>query len=155
MNPAGPKESKRNRTTRVRTDDRETMMSEHELADRIAALMPRAKADLTELVAIPSVADPRQYPPEECRKAAQWVADAFTEAGLRDVHLAETPDGSAAVLGHRPPPPGAPTVLLYCHYDVQPPLDDDAWTSPPFTLTERDGRCATSSPTPTRAPRSS
>ncbi|MEU6852193.1 dipeptidase [Actinacidiphila alni] len=110
------------------------------LAARIAALMPRAKADLTELVAIPSVADPRQYPPEECRKAAQWVADAFTGAGLQDVHLARTPDGSHAVLGHRPPPPGAPTVLLYCHYDVQPPLDDDAWTSPPFTLTERDGR---------------
>ena len=111
-----------------------------ELASRIAELMPRAKADLTELVAIPSVADPRQYPPEECHKAAQWVADAFTEAGLRDVHLAETPDGSHAVIGHRPPPPGAPTVLLYCHYDVQPPLDDKAWTTPPFTLTERDGR---------------
>ncbi|WP_406124145.1 dipeptidase [Streptomyces sp. NBC_00989] len=111
-----------------------------ELASRIAGLMPRAQADLTELVAIPSVADPRQYPPEECHKAAQWVADAFTEAGLRDVHLAETPDGSHAVIGHRPPPPGAPTVLLYCHYDVQPPLDDKAWTTPPFTLTERDGR---------------
>ena len=111
-----------------------------DLAERIAALMPRAQADLAELVAIPSVADPRQYPPEECRRAAQWVADAFTEAGLRDVHLALTPDGSHAVLGHRPAPPGAPTVLLYCHYDVQPPLDDDAWTSPPFRLTERDGR---------------
>ena len=115
-------------------------MNEAELADRIAALMPRAQADLTELVSIPSVADPRQYPPEECKRAAQWVADAFTEAGLQDVRLAETPDGSHAVLGHRPAPPGAPTVLLYCHYDVQPPLDDAAWTSPPFTLTERDGR---------------
>ncbi|MFE1443041.1 dipeptidase [Streptomyces sp. NPDC058739] len=111
-----------------------------ELAEKIAELMPRAKEDLAELVAIPSVADPRQYPPEECRRAAQWVADAFAEAGLRDVHLAETPDGSHAVLGHRPPPPGAPTVLLYCHYDVQPPLDEAAWTTPPFTLTERDGR---------------
>ncbi|MFG3168279.1 dipeptidase [Streptomyces sp. NPDC048200] len=111
-----------------------------ELAQRIAGLMDRAKADLTELVSIPSVADPRQYPPEECHRAARWVADAFTEAGLRDVHLAETPDGSHAVVGHRPAPPGAPTVLLYCHYDVQPPLDDDAWTTPPFTLTERDGR---------------
>ncbi|MFC1401449.1 MULTISPECIES: dipeptidase [Streptacidiphilus] len=115
------------------------MMSD-DLAERIAALMPRAQADLAELVAIPSVADPRQYPPEECRRAAQWVADAFTEAGLHDVHLALTPDGSHAVLGHRPAPPGAPTVLLYCHYDVQPPLDEDAWTSPPFRLTERDGR---------------
>ncbi|MEU5663889.1 dipeptidase [Streptomyces longwoodensis] len=111
-----------------------------DLAARIAALMPRAKDDLAELVAIPSVADPRQYPPEECRRAAQWVADAFTAAGLHDVHLARTYDGSDAVLGHRPPPPGAPTVLLYCHYDVQPPLDDAAWTTEPFALTERDGR---------------
>ncbi|WP_030276349.1 dipeptidase [Streptomyces sp. NRRL B-24484] len=111
-----------------------------DLAGRITALMPRALADLAELVAIPSVADPRQYPPEHCRRAAEWVAAAFTDAGLHDVHLAETPDGSHAVIGHRPPPPGAPTVLLYCHYDVQPPLDDAAWTSPPFELTERDGR---------------
>ncbi|WP_329495603.1 dipeptidase [Kitasatospora herbaricolor] len=110
------------------------------LARRIDELMPRAKSDLARLVAIPSVADPRQYPPERCREAAEWVAAAFTEAGLQDVHLEETPDGSHAVIGHRPPPPGAPTVLLYCHYDVQPALDDAAWTSPPFELTERDGR---------------
>ncbi|WP_330241992.1 dipeptidase [Streptomyces sp. NBC_00525] len=115
-------------------------MATDALAGRIADLMSRARTDLTELVAIPSVADPRQYPPEECVRAARWVADAFTEAGLRDVRLVETPDGSDAVMGHRPAPPGAPTVLLYCHYDVQPPLDDDAWTTPPFTLTERDGR---------------
>ncbi|MFH8254222.1 dipeptidase [Streptomyces roseolus] len=118
-----------------------TTSRETELGARIAAAMTRAKSDLAELVAIPSVADPRQYPPEECHRAAQWVADAFGEAGLHDVHLAETPDGSSAVIGHRPPPPGAPTVLLYCHYDVQPPLDDAAWKTPPFTLTEReDGR---------------
>ncbi|GGW79611.1 dipeptidase [Streptomyces galilaeus] len=110
------------------------------LADTIAALMPRAKSDLAELVAIPSVADPRQQPPEECHRAAQWIADAFSEAGLSGVRLVETPDGSHAVLGHHPPPPGAPTVLLYCHYDVQPPLDEAAWASPPFALTERDGR---------------
>ncbi|MEU9859934.1 dipeptidase [Streptomyces sp. NPDC047971] len=115
-------------------------MADDGLAARISDLMARAKADLTELVGIPSVADPRQYPPEECRRAARWVADAFAAAGLSDVRLVETPDGSQAVLGHRPPPPGAPTVLLYCHYDVQPPLDDAAWTTPPFTLTERDGR---------------
>lgn len=90
------------------------------LAERIDALMPRAKSDLAELVAIRSVADPRQFPPEECERAARWVADAFTEAGLIDVRLEETPDGSHAVLGHRPGPEGSPTVLLYCHYDVQP-----------------------------------
>ena len=111
-----------------------------QLAARIAALMPRAKSDLAELVAIPSVADPRQYPPERCVEAARWVADAFAGAGLGNVRLAETPDGSHAVLGERPGPPGAPTVLLYSHYDVQPPLGDEKWASPPFELTERDGR---------------
>ncbi|MFJ5776492.1 dipeptidase [Streptomyces sp. NPDC093094] len=109
-----------------------------ELTARISASMYRARRDLAELVAVPSVADPRQYPPAECRRAAQWVADAVAEAGLHDVHLVETPDGSHAVLGHRPAPPGAPTVLLYCHYDVQPPLDEAAWRTPPFTLTEGD-----------------
>ena len=45
-----------------------------------------------------------------------------------------------AVLGHAPAPAGAPTVLLYSHYDVQPPLGEDAWNRPVFELTERDGR---------------
>ncbi len=122
------------------TTAHDTAAHEDDLGRRIAALMPRAKADLAELVAIPSVADPRQYPPERCREAAEWLVAAFTGAGLSDVRLELTPDGSHAVIGHRPPPPGAPTVLLYCHYDVQPPLDDRAWTSPPFQLTEREGR---------------
>ena len=110
------------------------------LTESINALMPRAKADLAELVAIPSVADPRQYPIENCHRAAAWVADAFRELGFADIELADTIDGSKAVIGHRRGPEGAPTVLLYCHYDVQPPLNDAAWTSPPFELTEREGR---------------
>ena len=56
--------------------------------------MDRAKADLAELVAFQSVADPKQYPPEECEKAAQWVVDAFAEVGLQDVTMSPTPDGS-------------------------------------------------------------
>ena len=111
-----------------------------DLAARIAGLMPRARTELAELVAIPSVADPRQYPPQECRRAAEWVAEAFAKAGLSDAHLVETPDGTHSVIGRRPGPPGAPTVLLYSHYDVQPAVDADSWVSPPFELTERDGR---------------
>lgn len=111
-----------------------------DLAARIHALMPRARQDLAELVAMASVADPRQYPAQNCKEAADWLVTAFTEAGLRNMRLEETPDGSMAVLGDRPAPPGAPTVLLYCHYDVQPPLGDSVWDSPPFKLTDRDGR---------------
>jgi acetylornithine deacetylase/succinyl-diaminopimelate desuccinylase-like protein len=111
-----------------------------DLRASVAGLMARAKDDLAELVAFKSVADPKQYPPEECERAAQWVVDAFAEVGLRDVTKSPTPDGSMAVHGHAPGPEGTPTVLLYCHYDVQPPLGEEAWTSPVWELTERDGR---------------
>ena len=102
--------------------------------------MGRAKDELAELVAFRSVADAKQYPPEECQKAAQWVVEAFAEAGLDDVAMSPTPDGSMAVHGHAPGPEGTPTVLLYSHYDVQPPLGEEAWASPVWELTERDGR---------------
>ena len=70
-----------------------------------------------------------------------WVLDKFAELGFADAHLEETADGSRAVVGSRPcSTPDAPTVLLYAHYDVQPPLDDDAWRTPPFELTEKNGR---------------
>jgi acetylornithine deacetylase/succinyl-diaminopimelate desuccinylase-like protein len=107
---------------------------------RVRALMPRAKADLAELVSFRSVADPRQFPAEECRRAAEWVRDAAVTAGLPQAGLHDTPDGSAAVVARHPAPAGAPTVLLYCHYDVQPPLDETAWHTPVWQLTERDGR---------------
>ena len=112
-----------------------------ELRERIAALMPQARDELSELVAIRSVADPRQFPPEECAAAAQWVLEKFSELGFSDVHLAETADGSQAVVGSRRcSDTEAPTILLYAHYDVQPPLDEDSWRTPPFELTEVDGR---------------
>jgi acetylornithine deacetylase/succinyl-diaminopimelate desuccinylase-like protein len=112
-----------------------------ELRERISSLMPQARDELSELVAIRSVADARQFPPEECAAAAQWLLGKFKEVGFADVQLAETADGSQAVVGSRSSSnPDAPTVLLYSHYDVQPPLDEDAWRTPPFQLTEVDGR---------------
>ncbi|GHF81102.1 dipeptidase [Kitasatospora xanthocidica] len=110
------------------------------LADAVRSLMDRARTDLAELVAFPSVADPRQFPVEECEKAARWVADAFAAEGLTNVQLLDTPDGTQSVYAELPGPAGAPTVLLYSHYDVQPPLDEAGWSSPAFELTERDGR---------------
>jgi len=102
--------------------------------------MGRARDDLAQLVAFRSVADPAQFPPEECEKAAQWTVDAFTAAGLEDVAASKTDDGSKAVHGVAPGPDGSPTVLLYCHHDVQPPLGEQEWASPVWELTERDGR---------------
>ncbi|MDT0309938.1 dipeptidase [Streptomyces sp. DSM 44917] len=106
----------------------------------VASLMPRARRELAELVAFRSVADPGQFPPQECEAAAEWVAEALRSEGFAEVRLLDTPDGTRSVYGHLPGPAGAPTVLLYAHYDVQPPLDEAAWTSPPFELTEREGR---------------
>ncbi|MDV6270958.1 dipeptidase [Rhodococcus globerulus] len=112
-----------------------------DLTERINGLMPQVREELTELVAMQSVADPRRYPPEECHRAAQWVRDKFAQHGFTDARLEETVDGSYAVIGtRRCPDPHARTVLLYAHYDVQPPLDDSAWETPPFQLTERNGR---------------
>ena len=111
------------------------------LRQRITDLMPQGREELAELVALRSVADPRQFPPEECERAAQWVMDKFAECGFSDAHLEVTADGSKAVVGSRAcSDPAAPTVLLYAHYDVQPPLVEDAWRTPPFELTEVDGR---------------
>src|SRR4026209_2696308 len=103
--------------------------------------MPRVRDELTDLVSIKSVADPRQFPPEECARAARWVLEAFRDLGFRDAALHETADGSSALVGSGPCScPDAPTILLYAHYDVQPPLDETAWRTPPFALTQRDAR---------------
>ncbi|AXE25237.1 dipeptidase [Streptomyces globosus] len=115
-------------------------MTPNPIAATVASLMPRAKQELTELVAFRSVADWAQFPRSESEGAAAWVADALRAEGFRDVALLDTPDGTQSVYGYLPGPEGAPTVLLYAHYDVQPPLDDAAWISPAFELTERDGR---------------
>ncbi|MFE9644720.1 dipeptidase [Streptomyces sp. NPDC006365] len=115
-------------------------MSSNPVAETVASLMPRAKAELTELVAFKSVADFDQFPRSESEGAANWVARALRTEGFQDVALLDTPDGTQSVYGFLPGPEGAKTVLLYAHYDVQPPLDETAWATPPFALTERDGR---------------
>jgi acetylornithine deacetylase/succinyl-diaminopimelate desuccinylase-like protein len=110
------------------------------LAAAVAAQMDRARAELSELVAFPSVFDPAAGSTPVGDAAGDWVAAAFRDAGIADARTVRTSDGSLAVVGHQPGPAGTPTVLLYSHYDVQPPLGDDEWRSPVWTLTERDGR---------------
>ncbi|MEV7795020.1 dipeptidase [Streptomyces sp. NPDC087512] len=115
-------------------------MSSNPVAATVASLMPRAKEELAALVAFKSVADFDQFPRSESVGAANWIAAALRAEGFEDVALLDTPDGTQSVYGYLPGPEGAKTVLLYAHYDVQPPLDEAGWDTPPFELTERDGR---------------
>src|SRR5882757_4091726 len=126
--------------TRFRPCPQGVLMPPVPLSDTVTSLMPRARAELAELVSFASVADERQFPKSECEKAAAWVAEALRQEGFEDVALLDTPDGTQSVYGFLSGPAAAPTVLLYAHYDVQPPLEESAWLSPPFELTERDGR---------------
>jgi len=102
--------------------------------------MQGVKDELARLVAIPSVSSPGfPEPRTHIRKAYEFVAELMREAGVDDVHALELPDTAPVVVGGIPAPDGAPTVLLYSHYDVVAPGDESLWSSEPFVATERDG----------------
>jgi acetylornithine deacetylase/succinyl-diaminopimelate desuccinylase-like protein len=89
---------------------------------------------LADWVRVPSVSATGQGMPEAAGHARDLVAAAGLEATI------EATAGWPLVLGHRAGPPGAPTVLVYGHYDVQPPDPLEDWASPPFEPEVRDGR---------------
>ena len=100
--------------------------------------LDRFRAELYDWLRIPSVSAKSEHD-ADTRAAADWLAAKLTEAGLAS-EIVETP-GHPIVLGEwRGAGPDAPTVLVYGHYDVQPPEPLELWTSPPFEPTERDGR---------------
>jgi len=92
-------------------------------------------SDLVQLLAIPSISSDPSHAPD-MRRAAEWIARRLDFAGGRVVETA----GHPAVLAEWLGAPGAPTILVYGHYDVQPPGDLAAWTTPPFEPSVRDGR---------------
>jgi acetylornithine deacetylase/succinyl-diaminopimelate desuccinylase-like protein len=99
--------------------------------------MPQLKRDLVELARVPSVSVPGRID-EPLLEAHDMVARLFSDAGV-EVGRLDLPDTAPVVVGHIPAPPGAPTVLLYSHYDVVAAGDEAQWESPPFDPTERDG----------------
>lgn len=119
---------------------------ESAVSEAAATGMPKALADLGDLVRIPSIAWP-SFDQTQLERSAQSVARLAEETGVFDdvrVLRAAIPGtdelGQPAVLATRAARGGKPTIMLYAHHDVQPPGDDALWETPPFEPTVRDGR---------------
>jgi acetylornithine deacetylase/succinyl-diaminopimelate desuccinylase-like protein len=109
----------------------------NQIVDFINISRDRYVEELKQYLAIPSVSALPEHAPD-VRRCAEWTADELRRIGLQNVSLLETP-GHPIVYGDWLSAPGAPTVLFYGHYDVQPVDPLDLWTSPPFEATVRDG----------------
>jgi acetylornithine deacetylase/succinyl-diaminopimelate desuccinylase-like protein len=95
-------------------------------------------ARLNEFLAIPSVSTKSEHRADVAR-CADWLATELRRIGLAAECL-RSPGHPVVVAEWRGAPTGAPTILIYGHYDVQPPEPLESWTSPPFVGTVRDGR---------------
>src|SRR5438034_11034986 len=96
----------------------------------------RLLRELTDFLRIPSVSTLPAHN-ADCRAAAEWVAGELRQLGCRDVQFLAS-DTHPVVWAVGPEVRGAPTLLLYGHYDVQPPDPLAEWTTPPFEPTVRD-----------------
>ena len=109
-------------------------MSTEAIRAAVTRMLPSVRSDLESLVRIPSVsADPAAT--SHLQASANAVAAMLRASGLPDVEILQVGSGKPAVLGRRPAGPGARTVLLYAHHDVQPPGRLDRWDSAPFDPT--------------------
>jgi cysteinylglycine-S-conjugate dipeptidase len=105
----------------------------------LAAHTPDFLETLKDLSRIPSVSADG-YPAGEVTRSAEAVADALRAASVENVQVLTIPGVHPYVYGDWLHKPGAPTILLYGHHDVQPEGRHERWKSPPFEPTERNGR---------------
>src|SRR6266511_1964672 len=112
-------------------------LTDEQLRAAIARELPGVRVDLERLVRIPGIAF-EGFDHTQVERSAEAVAELLRGCDL-EVDIVRG-GGQPAVVGRRAAPPGAPTVLLYAHHDVQPVGDLALWTSDPFEPVERDGR---------------
>jgi acetylornithine deacetylase/succinyl-diaminopimelate desuccinylase-like protein len=98
----------------------------------------RMLKELSEFLAIPSISTLPSHA-ADCRRAASWAATELRTLGCPVVEIIEN-KGNPIVWAESPKVPGKPTILIYGHYDVQPPDPLNEWHSPPFEPTVRDGK---------------
>ncbi len=110
-----------------------------DLRAKVAADLPRLTELLGDLVKLPSVSAPG-YDKTKVHEAAETIVGMLERAGFEDAQLLESGGGNPAVFAQIPAPEGAPTLLLYAHYDVQPPGPSSEWSTDPFQPVERGGR---------------
>ncbi len=102
-------------------------------------IMADVTEDLAALVRIPSCAFPG-FPSEPVMQTAEAVVDLLERYGIPGARLLDVPGGYPAVYAEIAAPPGAPTILLYAHYDIQPAPLEQGWDMDPFEPEIRDGR---------------
>jgi acetylornithine deacetylase/succinyl-diaminopimelate desuccinylase-like protein len=117
----------------------ENGMTSDEILRKARAVMPGVVEDLKNLLRYPSIAFPG-YPAEPVHAMAGATAAVLKRNGLQDVRLMDIPGGYPSVYGEIPAPPGAPTVMMYAHYDVQPARRADGWDTDPWEPVEKGGR---------------
>lgn len=110
-----------------------------DLRSAVTTDMPRLKELLANLIRMESVSADG-YDPQVVRAAGETIVGMLDEAGFDNARLLESSHGHPAVFAEKPGPEGAPKVLLYAHYDVQPPGPIEEWETGPFEPVERDGR---------------
>ena len=109
----------------------------NDVIDFIHANRDRYVEELTQFLTIPSISAMPEHR-ADVRRCAEWAADEMRRIGLENCRVIDTA-GHPLVYGDWLHAEGAPTVLFYGHYDVQPVDPVELWTSPPFEPTVRDG----------------
>lgn len=109
-----------------------------DVAGYVRSNKKRFEQEFVEFLRIPSVSTEKRYAAEVTR-CAEWLAERIRQAGMDNVEIIPT-EGNPFVVADKIANPGAPTLLVYGHYDVQPVDPEELWDSPPFEPDFRDGR---------------